>query len=290
MTGFTLQWGRLIEDHRLACNQLGQRMALVARHARMSALQGELRPLVVVEDRRLPSLFRMTIGATCFSRAGIELPGMHILVAGLTRLGRTFELNLSLPGKRFMTSAASNGTVRPLQRKFSLVVVEAVHVRPGARAVAGFAAKRRSVRPAPLHPVLELSVMRIDVARGARAVRKSKGKDLVPPAREANLVAVRAGDRHVAAHKRIGRLLVTRDRERRAVKIGNGMAWLALILVRLRGKLPIVGIFVAIHARRKLHLVNRLLARRNVALRALHGDVHPLQRVFRSRVFLHAEK
>jgi len=169
-------------------------------------------------------------------------------------------------------------------------MVEPIYVRPRTRAMARLAAKHAAIRPAPLHAPLEFAPVRIRMARRATTVREPEGKNFVPPARGACLVAFRACDRHVRARQRILRVLMLRDRKRRSVEINHRVALLAPIFIRLRSELPIVRVLVAIQARREFHLVDRLFPGRNVTLGALHLDVHSFEGIFRCRMFLYSEK
>ena len=80
------------------------------------------------------------------------------------------------------------------------------------------------------------------------------------------------------------------DRKRRTVEIHNRVAAFALVVVGRGGKLVAVCIFVAIGAGRKLYLVNRVLASRDVALPAFNLDVFASQGITRSIVFPHSKQ
>ena len=80
-----------------------------------------------------------------------------------------------------------------------------------------------------------------------------------------------------------------RNRVRRAVKVGDGVAGFASVLVRLGRKLSVVCVFVAIQAGRKLHFIQGLLTGGNVTFVAFHLCVHSLQGILRRSVLLHAE-
>ena len=78
--------------------------------------------------------------------------------------------------------------------------------------------------------------------------------------------------------------------KQRTVEILNGVAAFAAILVRRIGELTAVDVFVAVHAVRKLHIVNSGLAGRKMALCAFHFEVLAFQRVARACVLLHSEQ
>src|SRR5579883_3154727 len=85
------------------------------------------------------------------------------------------------------------------QRELCLRVVKTIDIRPTFHRVAGLAAKWRPVGPFPRHPVVELALVRILVARGAGAVLKLEGKNLVRPPPRSHLVAIRTRNGHVPA-------------------------------------------------------------------------------------------
>jgi len=67
------------------------------------------------------------------------------------------------------------------------------------------------------------------------------------------------------------------------------MALLAAIEMRRGSKLRNVLIIVAIRAVLKFHFVDRRLARRNMALRALQAGMFAFQRISGLRMLLHSE-
>src|ERR1700693_2616389 len=139
----------------------------------------------------------------------------------------------------------------PDQGKFRFRMIEAANVDPGPGAVARFAAQRGSIGALLRHAVLEFALMGIGVAGSARAVREMERQNLVRPSGEAGFVAIRAGDGHVGSGQYKMGVLVLGNRERRAMKVLYGVAVLAAILVRGGGKLLVVGILMAIRARRE---------------------------------------
>jgi len=104
------------------------------------------------------------------------------------------------------------------------------------------------------------------------------------------LVAVAARDRKVTPSQLELRLLMLRQREGcRAVTL-QVVALIALVLVRLPGKLVVVLILVTIGTVIELrNPENRFLAFWNVALTALHFCVTVDQRIVRFGVRLHVE-
>jgi hypothetical protein len=177
-------------------------MTFIARYSLVSALQGELGSLVMIERRGLPFLFGMARGA----RARASVPGkltiVRVLVTALAQLRCSLELDLRLPGRRFVACSTRNGAVAATEREGCFGVIEAVHIRPRASAMAGLAAKDGSVGPAALHSSFEFPMMRIDVTRRTRAIGKLEGKNIVAPAGNSDLVALRARNGRVPASQR----------------------------------------------------------------------------------------
>ena len=119
--------------------------------------------------------------------------------------------------------------------------------------MAGFAARSLTVRAALLHTILELSLVRIDVATGAG--------EFIPVIRNclwfealALLVTIAARDCHVAAGKDESGLLVTRQGKcRRSIPL-QIVATLTAVEVWRSGKLPRMFITMAIGAALKFDL------------------------------------
>ena len=85
-------------------------------------------------------------------------------------------------------------------------------------------------------------------------------------------------------------LLMLRDREGRGMESADRVARLAPVAVRLRRKLPLVNVLVAVETFRKRELVPRGGSCGNVALIARHLGVLTFKRIRRESVFLHAEQ
>ena len=214
------------------------------------------------------------------SLSGSELLSVGIDVAGFARLWRTFELNLFLPRWWLVTIAASYRAMNPKQREFRFRMVEPVHRGPRFRVVTGLAAEWRPVWAPALHALAKLAVMRIHVTCRASSVGKMERHNLVGPIRRASLVAIHTRNGNVRASERILCLLVFCDGEERAMKIHDGVATLAAILIRSAGKLSIVRVLVTIAAVREFDFVQRFFAGWNMAFRAFHLRVHSFQRIF----------
>lgn len=136
--------------------------------------------------------------------------------------------------------------------------------------MARLATKRRSIRTAPGHTVLELTFVRINVTSRAALIQEMKREHLIRWAARAEFVAFIARHRRVRAGQRESRLAMIGDRKCRTVKVLHGVAALAPVLIRCSLKLPFVDIFVTVQAGRKFHFVNRILTGGNVAFRAIH--------------------
>ena len=156
--------------------------------------------------------------------------------------------------------------------------------------MASLAAERRSVRAFSRHPVVELALVGILVARGASPVLKFERQNFVRAAGCTEFVAVDASNRRMCAGQGKARGSMLGDGKRGAMKIDDRVAAFALVAIGCGGELSVMGVLVAIAARPKLYFVNRVLAGRNVALRALHLDVFALQWITRIVVFFHSKE
>src|SRR5882762_11289215 len=158
-------------------------------------------------------------------------------------------------------------------------MVEAVYVGPGNRVVAGFAAEQRAVGALAPHAVVKFSMMRIGVARSAGHVGKTERQHFVGAMRFACSVATRARDGSVSARQGKARVAMRGDGVQGAMEIRDGVAGFATIVERRRGELIVVHVLVAVGAIRKLDLVLRIFAGRNVTVGALDRDVFAFQRI-----------
>lgn len=172
------------------------------------------------------------------------------------------------------------------QRILRLRVIESANFDPGLDVVAGLTTERASVGAFPGHLIVEFALVRVPVTGGAASIFKVEGQNPVGAAAHSRFVAVGAGYSRVCAHERKARAVMLRDGVRGAVPILDGMAAFATVVVRSSGELVVVPILVAVRASRELDPVKRILARRNVALEALHLSVFALQRILSGVVFL----
>lgn len=172
-----------------------------------------------------------------------------------------------------MAGTALHHAVCPKQGKPGLRVVKAVHIGPGPHVVTSLTAEHRPIRTALGHPVVELAVVRIVMAPHAGHVREPERQYLVLPPRSSHFVTLGACHRSVRTVQRVFSVAMLQDAEGGAVEIKHRVALFAAVLVRSSGKLVIVSILVTVRAGRELHLVNGVLASRQVTLAALHRDV-----------------
>lgn len=231
--------------------------------------------IVAIRARRLPGLRK--------------LAGVGFSVTILTNLRGALELHRFLAHGHFVTSATIYSSMRPQQREFGLCMVKSVDVRPRPHTVACLASQRCAVGALLGHAIFEFAVMRICVAGGATAVLEAERHNLVGAARRSRLMAIGARHGGVRSRQSESGLAMLRDGKECTVKIAHCMAILAFVQVWGGGELAVMSILVTVCAERKLHLVNRVLAGRKMALGAFDRDVLPFQGIARRVVFLHAE-
>ena len=92
-------------------------MAFVASHAFMAALQGEMRPGVMVEGGRHPALRVVAVRTRGLPGLG-ELAVVRIFVTILADLRRVLELYFLFADRRLVTITALDGAMRSEQREF----------------------------------------------------------------------------------------------------------------------------------------------------------------------------
>ena len=189
-----------------------------------------------------------------------------------------------------MAITALHDTVCAQQRELCLRVVESGDIRPGPRVVASLAAERSAVRALLCHPLVEFAVVRILVTSSTSHVLEPEGQDLVGPTRQAHFVAIGTWNGQMRSIQRVACLHVHCQGKSRLMEIFDGVAILASVLMRWAGELIVVRVLVAVQARCKLDLVNRILAGGQMTLSAFHGHMLPSQRIPRCVVLLHAEE
>jgi len=120
-------WCRLIKKNRFPADGSRQLVAIFTAHAAVGSLQSEPRSRVVVEQRELPLLAVVAIGARGHA-AFDELQTVNIGMACFAFVRRGFEIHVDerhFGIRRIMAIPARRGRVRPQQRKRCLRVVEA---------------------------------------------------------------------------------------------------------------------------------------------------------------------
>jgi hypothetical protein len=127
--------------------------------------------------------------------------------------------------------------------------------------VAGLTAEQRSVGAALCHPLLEFTVMRIGMARGAAHVHEVKGHDLIRAPRCPCFMAVIARDSGVGPGKREFRVAMFGNGEGGAMEIDDGVAILAAVKIGCGRELTVVSVFVAVRAGSEFYLVKGVFAR-----------------------------
>ena len=173
---------------------------------------------------------------------------MGVGMACLAILRRSFELDVARPLNRFVAIVAPGHAVGPNQCELRFRMVETSDVNPRPRVMACLAPNGGAVGEPERHAILKLALMGIGVARRAGPILKMEREDFVRPSSQANLVAIRAGNSDVRSGQHEPCILVFHNREGRLVKILDGMASLATVLIRSRCELFVVCILVAIGA------------------------------------------
>lgn len=215
MTGSTFLGGRLVEENGLAGDQPGQFVTVGAADIAMNSVQGEFGPLVMVEERGFP--FQAVVAFHTMSDSGFgKLLPVRTLVAVFTDGGRSFEIHIDEPGfevGRFVAIDAGGGAMGSQQRKRRLGMIEARQLLPRPGGVAGFASRGGATGPGLQHPLLELALMRVGVATGAREALPVVDHTGLPLKLRGFLVAVTAGHCDVASGKREMGVFVPRQGE-----------------------------------------------------------------------------
>jgi hypothetical protein len=104
-------------------------MAFVASHARMAALQGEMRPGVMVESGGHPALRIVAVPTKCFPGLS-ELAVMGVFMTIFANLRRVLELDFLLARGHLVTITALGSAMCSEQRELGFRMVEAIHVGP----------------------------------------------------------------------------------------------------------------------------------------------------------------
>lgn len=250
MTGGTFFRRRLVEQNRFALHHLAQLVTPGAAHVLMRASQSELRPLVVIKQRRFPFHAVVTLGAA--RNSGLcELVRMHVLMAVLTLHRSRFEIDIQqvrFKIWRLVAVDARRSAVRTQQREFRLRVIESGEFPPTLGRVASLAATLGAVGPDSLHALLELPFMRIVMATGAVQVAPVIDNGGLGLELRRFLVAVSTGNGDVPSGEREMSFLVLGQRKRGRLVAIHRMTTFASIEIRRGGKLSRVPVAMAICA------------------------------------------
>lgn len=207
-----------------------------------------------------------------------KLQSVGLFVAFLALRGGGLEIHVQqrpLEVRRPVTRGTVHRAVRPSQDEAGATVVEARHIRPRLRRVAGLAAERVAAGVECAHAHRELSLVGIRVARRATQVVEVERIVAILSGR---LVAVVAGDREVPSREHKSRLLMARQVKRGRMERALVMAALAPVEIGCAGELVPVHVPVAIYASRDLDAEDGCSTRGRVALRALSFSMFFAQR------------
>lgn len=164
-----------VKEDLLAVYRAEKLVAAGAGDIAVLAFQGELGPLVMVEQGRLPFGCVVAVATWCdLIRIELrELPVVDILMALLALLRRLLEVHIDELGfqvRRLVAIDAGDRAMRAGQWKRRRAVIKAVQLFPGLGRVAGLAAHRLAILADLGHALLELSMMHVLMAGRARQV------------------------------------------------------------------------------------------------------------------------
>lgn len=126
MTSCAILRSGLIEQNRLRFDDSSQFVTFGTAHVLMGSAQRKLRPLFVIEQRRLP-LHAVVAFSAARNSCVRELLAMNILMAVFALRRSRFEIDideLGLEIRRLVAVDASGRSVRTKQRKFGFRMVE----------------------------------------------------------------------------------------------------------------------------------------------------------------------
>ena len=257
-------------------------VAIGAAHVLVHTNQWERGSMIVIEQRGPPFQAVVTVTATAWLLRAGKLRCVYIFVAVFALGRRLAEIHIGQPGlqvRRLMAAAALDRAMRPHQRKFRRLVIEARKVFPCFFCVTSLTAGDTTGRSRFLHALGKLPLVRIGMARGACQILPVIHGCRFRLERFVHLMTLIAGHGHVASRDHETGLLVLGQGEVRWLVIFDGMTALALPQVRRAGKLSQVLVSVAVRAQGKLKLVERSRSLRDVAFGALYARVLTLKRI-----------
>ena len=211
--------------------------------------------------------------AGSFSCAILELATVRFCVAGLAIHRRALELDFLRTDGNLVACATGDSAMGSEKRELRLRVVEAAYIGPGLRVMASFAAKAHSVGAFAFHPVFELAMMRVGMASSAGHIVKAERQDFVGAMRFSGSMATGARNSGVCTGERETRFAMLCNRVKSAMKIDDGVARFAAVVVGSCGELVVVDVFVAVGTIRELDFVLRVFPCRRMTLRAFDRDM-----------------
>lgn len=237
----------LVNDHRFFFDEDDVFVTLVTLNFGVPALKRKMRPRVVIENRRHPTLRIVAIGAGSFPGL-CKLAAVSIFVTVLTNLRGALELDFPRAHGRFVTGATLDHAVSTEKWELGFRMVESVDVCPGTNVMASFASQRCAVGALPRHAILKFTVVRIPMAGSTTAILEAERHNFVGAACRSHLVAIGTRHRGVRPGQCETRVAMLRNRKSGTVKVFNGMAALAFVQVRSGGELSVMRILVAVRA------------------------------------------
>lgn len=183
----------------------------------------------MIEQRRLP-LVAVVAGNAAGHPIRRELLPVDVLMAAFTFGRRRLEVHigqLRLHIRWLVAIRARRRPVRPNQHKIRLSVIEPRQLFPRLRRVARLATRRLAIQARPQHPLPELPLMRIGVARRAIQVLPVIDRRHFVAGRDDFFVAIRASHGRMPTCEEESCLFVFCQRERRRPVSLEVMALLA---------------------------------------------------------------
>jgi hypothetical protein len=204
---------RLVEQDGLVLNVPDQLVAVPAGNLLVGRLEREIRPSLVIEQGRPPARGVVAIGARGVHPVSGKLPGVRILVAAITLLGRGAEhhvLHRDFQVRRFVATRTSHSRMGPGDGKRGSGMVEADILPPRAHGMTGFTPQRFAICLSYLHARGEFAPMGIRMAGRTGQIIKVV-RDWRGAARDDNhFVALRTRDSDVPSRQGEFRSIVPR--------------------------------------------------------------------------------